>query len=574
MQVTARALAASLAPASDRDAATLDRDATASNGGAPLVIGHVARGEAPAWLARCLDALARERKLDWSAADSGEPARDPAWVRFDAWLARRVLPSSRDAWTCSVEPHATRTRDALGAPNSPGARYGAKRARSNDACALRIDVDGTAGPCAETVWSVRFGDGSRYANELARGDQTLRIELHERAPDGTERCLAKTRTKSPNSLTLARSRAAWKASALLERTLRRHLAGEPLPSLAPHDSPLAHAAESRQSTCDAAGPPLARDTDGRSPELGASTRPLAGNARTWPLAVRALARAAERSLCEDAWRLAWRARGEGLPDSATWRPEHQLAAPRGRFFADPFLLAHAGRECLFFEDYDARSRLGRLACVELAADGSAGPVQPVSHAAHHLSYPFVFEHEGVAYMLPETHETRRIELWRAEKFPTRWKLDRVLIDGLKAVDATWFRHAELFWIFACVADERAPLSEELCAFWSPHPFGPWTPHAANPIVDDPCGARPAGRPFVVGGALVRPAQDVTGEYGKRVLFQELVHLDPTRYEERNVGSFDADGALASAGTHHFDRGARFEVVDARTTRFKRPRWFR
>lgn len=577
--MTARAPAATFASASTDDAATSDRDAQAPIGCALRVIAHVPRGETPAWLARCLDALALARELAWSVEACGEPARDPAWVRFDAWLARRVLPSSRDAWTCSVEPNAIGARDPLGAWRAAVQHGVSEPARSHDACTLRIDVDGAAGPCAETVWSVRFGDGSRYANELARGDSTLSIELHERAADGTERCLARTRTKAPSSLTLARSRAAWKASALLERTLRRRLADGSLrnPGSVWRDVDArvpADGADLRPSEREHEARPLVGDDPARSTALELPNRARPAAVGTWRVAVRALARAAERSLREDAWRLAWRARGEGLPDSATWRPEHQLAAPRGRFFADPFLLEHAGRECLFFEDYDARSRLGRLACVELAADGSAGPVQPVSHAAHHLSYPFVFEHEGVAYMLPETHETRRIELWRAEAFPNRWTLDRVLIDGIKAVDATWFRHAGLFWIFACVADERSPLSEELCAFWSARPFGPWTPHAANPIVDDPCGARPAGRPFVVGGALVRPAQDVTGEYGKRVLFQELVHLDPTRYEERNVGSFDADGALASAGTHHFDRSARFEVVDARTTRFKRPRWSR
>ena len=55
---------------------------------------------------------------------------------------------------------------------------------------------------------------------------------------------------------------------------------------------------------------------------------------------------------------------------------------------------------------------------------------------HHLSYPFVFEHEGVVYMLPERGEAGRVELHRAVAFPDEWRLDRVLLDGLTAVDAT------------------------------------------------------------------------------------------------------------------------------------------
>ena len=39
-------------------------------------------------------------------------------------------------------------------------------------------------------------------------------------------------------------------------------------------------------------------------------------------------------------------------------------------------------------------------------------------------------------MLPETGDAGRIELYRAVEFPDHWELDRVLIDGLTAFDAT------------------------------------------------------------------------------------------------------------------------------------------
>ncbi|MCK6445175.1 MAG: hypothetical protein L6Q99_02175 [Planctomycetes bacterium] len=517
----------------------------------PWVAVRARRGTVPAWLVTVLAALERERVLGWCAtgaeAEDGERSAAAAhafagprdWAeRCDAWLAGRALPAERDAWRAVL----------LAQPSTSGSPTLELDLADRTTCeASGAACDTSRAPA---TWSVRFGAGDGYRTELARGEPTLTITIVERTEAG-ERVIARTQTKSPSSLRLAQNRAGWKAARLLERALRGRFAAR---HVADGESPLA---------------PTSRDV----PASSAGSRAASSTGRRSPWLVRTLSRAVARTLREDEWRLAWRARtDDALPDPRVWRPEHELAPPRGHFFADPFLGAHAGRECLFFEDYETSSGLGRISAVELGSDGAPGPVFRVLERPHHLSYPFVFEHAGCAYMIPETHESRRIELWRADEFPTRWTFERVLVDGLKAVDATWFERDGRYWLFACVAGEHTPQSEELHAFWSERPFGPWRPHAANPIVDDPCGARPAGRPFVSGGRFVRPAQDVTGEYGSRIVFQELVELTPTTYVERTLGSFDANGPLASLGTHHFDRSERFEVCDARRSRFRTPRW--
>ena len=71
---------------------------------------------------------------------------------------------------------------------------------------------------------------------------------------------------------------------------------------------------------------------------------------------------------------------------------------------------------------------------------------------HHLSYPFVFQHDGAIYMLPETGEAGRVELHRAVEFPDTWRLDRVLLDGLTALDATLHIEDGIFWLFANVVE--------------------------------------------------------------------------------------------------------------------------
>ena len=39
-------------------------------------------------------------------------------------------------------------------------------------------------------------------------------------------------------------------------------------------------------------------------------------------------------------------------------------------------------------------------------------------------------------MMPESGQNRTLELYRAERFPDRWTLDRVLISGAEIGDAT------------------------------------------------------------------------------------------------------------------------------------------
>lgn len=506
---------------------------------APLVVEiELAHGRVPAWLATCLGELEREGVISvvaHEAVHAPARAREGLGATLDAWIARRILPEDDRALT--PVPWV--------------------RPRAHGPAALVLQwTDEAPRTFHGTSWTLRFGaSGTFYRDEHARGDRVLAIELLARAAPGEPATtFAETRTKAAHSLALSRSNAGWKAASLLERALRRHAAG----------SARAHAPHSTTFVMPAR-PLLA------PPSATPRARPVRG-----PL-VRTLARAVARITHEDAWQLAWRTRlpDDQLPADTRWTAEHVLAAPRGRFYADPFLLEHAGREALFFEEYDAHAGRGHIAAVELDANGATGPVRRVADAAHHLSYPFVFEHEGAAYMIPETSAARRVELWRARAFPFEWERVSVLLDGLRAVDTTWCAHAGRFWLFACVARAHAPLSEELCAFWSERPFGPWQPHALNPIVDDPCGARPAGRLFTDAGRLVRPAQDVSREYGGRIVFHDVLELTPRRYTERTLGALEPSALAArscsgASGVHTFDRSARHEVVDVRETRWKRP----
>ena len=67
----------------------------------------------------------------------------------------------------------------------------------------------------------------------------------------------------------------------------------------------------------------------------------------------------------------------------------------------------------------------KVPLIEIGADGRWSTPVRVLERDHHLSYPFLFEHEGVLYMVPETAQAGTVELYRCTEFPLRWRRERV-----------------------------------------------------------------------------------------------------------------------------------------------------
>ena len=117
--------------------------------------------------------------------------------------------------------------------------------------------------------------------------------------------------------------------------------------------------------------------------------------------------------------------------------------------------------------------------------------QVVLSEAFHFSYPFVFEWQGAYYMIPETHETRSIRLYKADDFPWSWSLVHTLMSGERFADATLVRHDDRWWLFT----ETQPGDEARHAapVLRRGSVRAWTEHPVSPIVArDARSARPGG----------------------------------------------------------------------------------
>jgi hypothetical protein len=420
--------------------------------------------------------------------------------------------------------------------------------------ALEAPPDGFQTTARHGVWSVQFGghaaqeavphyfwdlyDRSLVCSAAIRVDDAAGGHLVYHARSATD----------PVSLHRNRSTAAWKASrALLLRLQELHDAS--VESLLRH----AHVAE--------------RESSLRTIRLPHVLRVCFGILRT------GLSRFLEARFGRGEWLVAYGRRESWPPWQASRDSYVVLPSPRGRFLADPFLLEHDGRHILFMEDFIAARGKAVISWLEIGETGAMGEPRPALEREYHLSYPFVFEHSGDVYMIPETAAAKRVELYRADSIPSRWTRVRVLLDDVAADDATVLEHAGRFWLFASVAPEGvSALQGELFLFFADSLEGNWTPHPWNPVVTDVRSGRPAGRIFAQDGAWIRPAQDCSRRYGYATILNRVDELTTATYRETAVARIGPEWLEANLATHTYNRDSLYETVDGYRRHRRLPRW--
>jgi hypothetical protein len=248
--------------------------------------------------------------------------------------------------------------------------------------------------------------------------------------------------------------------------------------------------------------------------------------------------------------------------SLDFRRFHRIVPPPDRLWADPFVVADGDRAWIFLEELVYAEDRGVISVLEVRRDGSWSPPRRILERPYHLSYPCVIRWNGEWYMLPETHENRAIELYRCIEFPYRWEPDTVLMRDVSAVDATLFEHSGRWWMYYATDSGDAAGFDRLWLFHAPTPRGPWTPHRWNPLECNVAGGRPAGRPFLRDGKLLRAGQDGAPWYGHAMRLRELVTLTPDEWEEREVATILPDWTAGIIGTHTLNVDGPVAVVDA------------
>ena len=265
------------------------------------------------------------------------------------------------------------------------------------------------------------------------------------------------------------------------------------------------------------------------------------------------------------WRIANRVNGTPLYDSG---PESDFSrfrwidAPKGHYWADPFPFEHADKCWVFFEDYSYQERRGSIACAEVSAEGELGStLLCLENKSRHYSYPHVFRAGSEIFMIPESFDSNRVDLFRCQQFPDQWLREATLLEG-KFVDTTIWEHEGVWWLATTSADP-VPGAGCLLLFYSGSLTGDWRFHPANPISTDIRHMRCAGRVIRTQNRLIRTSQSGAPDYGYSIAFHEITELSRDRYSERPLKTITPEHWPGLTGIHTYNRAGNVEFIDGR-----------
>jgi hypothetical protein len=261
------------------------------------------------------------------------------------------------------------------------------------------------------------------------------------------------------------------------------------------------------------------------------------------------------------WFIAMRPnRGESITDPARLNLTGftEVPLPRGvEEMADPFLWEAAGSQYLLFEEVAAGQSRGRLGCVEVLKDGSCSEMKIILERPYHLSYPCVVPRNGDQFLLPESAEADRVDIYRFSSFPWEVELVSSPIEGLALVDTTPVFLDDHWYFFTTTA---GPFMETLL-FSAARLEGPWSLHPCNPVSTTVRNSRSAGQLFWRDGRLFRPTQDCSVRYGYGIVVNEVTKLTPSEFEEHPVSYVSPSWSPGLRGTHTWNESSRFQVLD-------------
>jgi hypothetical protein len=259
--------------------------------------------------------------------------------------------------------------------------------------------------------------------------------------------------------------------------------------------------------------------------------------------------------------------GKGCIDKAVlWRSK-LIEPPSNEFWCDPFLFEYDNRVYIFFENFEFSMQKGKIS-VGIIEENQINAVADAIDVTYHMSYPFVFKHNNDIYMIPETSEKKRLEIWKCEEFPSKWLLEKTLFEGISLVDSTIAKDKDgNFWLFTNISYSKVPYScSHLYVFKIDSPMmNEIIPHKLNPVVTDCRSARNAGNIYTDHeGRLIRPSQaSQNGIYGECLNLCHVKELTIDAYQEEILETITPKFKKGLYAVHHVSQAGGVFVIDGR-----------
>lgn len=239
-------------------------------------------------------------------------------------------------------------------------------------------------------------------------------------------------------------------------------------------------------------------------------------------------------------------------------------------WADPFLISYKNNDYVFFENYDFQKNKGKISYGKIK-DNKIMKVFDALDLNHHLSYPFLWKQKNNYFLMPESAEKKKVQIWKAKEFPKKWFPYKVLFKGESCVDTTIFDDKRgNRWLFTNKSNDKYnDHNSELFIYKTDKNFRKLVPHKFNPVIIDSRYARNAGNIYYnKKSQIIRPSQINTHNiYGKGLNLRIIKKLSLDEFFEKDHYSINSDYIKNISAIHHITQKNNRYVIDARYKKF-------
>lgn len=234
--------------------------------------------------------------------------------------------------------------------------------------------------------------------------------------------------------------------------------------------------------------------------------------------------------------------------------------------ADPFIVDVKGDEVLIMaEIFTTGEHDGKICLISYNPKTGFSEPEIILDEGVHLSYPCIFKEDGRVYVLMtkingtvllyEYHDASRSLTLTSEIF------------NKPLIDATLLKHDSKYWLFGTFINNGR--SDNLYIFVADNLFGPYLPHAGNPVKIHLNGCRSAGNFIKADNEIFRPAQNCSVYYGESIVINRVVKLDEQEYifDDHMLVESRRDDKY-NFGIHTINANGRFIVVDGQKGHFQ------
>lgn len=239
-----------------------------------------------------------------------------------------------------------------------------------------------------------------------------------------------------------------------------------------------------------------------------------------------------------------------------------IELPKNEFWADPFLLTFKNIEYVFFENYSYKKKKGKISCGKIE-NNNITEVVDVLECDYHLSYPFIFEEDNELFMIPETLQNKRVEIFKCVDFPTKWELFSTAFENEPIVDTNYYKDdLNQRWLFLNKGYGNDRCSELYIYKIDSLKMNTIQEHQQNPVIIDARIARNADPIYTYNNKLIRPSQNNSnGIYGYGLNINEIKKLTLDEYSEECLITVEPNFKKNLISTHHLCQSQHTFVID-------------